>query len=101
MELLDKESHLVLALKLEIIVAKYSFIGQGTWIFTGFTRLCKALVAGHIVVRLLPLAIAYLALVHAKMWNPRKWRNKLDMKAGCQEMKSVLISQFLLKCLIY
>ncbi|WCJ19350.1 rhomboid protein-related [Euphorbia peplus] len=54
-----------------------SAIPGGTGLFTGFTRLCKGLaavlVAGHIVVRFLPPAIAYLALIPAKTipfgWN--------------------------------
>ncbi|KAF2318548.1 hypothetical protein GH714_008835 [Hevea brasiliensis] len=50
---------------------------QGTGFFTGFTRLCKGLavvlVAGHIVVQILPPAVSYLALIPAKTipfaWN--------------------------------
>ncbi|XP_057989423.1 rhomboid-like protein 19 isoform X2 [Hevea brasiliensis] len=49
----------------------------GTGFFTGFTRLCKGLavvlVAGHIVVQILPPAVSYLALIPAKTipfaWN--------------------------------
>ncbi|XP_065872704.1 rhomboid-like protein 19 [Euphorbia lathyris] len=52
-------------------------IPGGTGIFTGFTRLCKGLavvlVAGHIVVQILPPALTYLALIPAKTipfgWN--------------------------------
>ncbi|KAJ9159950.1 hypothetical protein P3X46_025399 [Hevea brasiliensis] len=52
-------------------------ISGGTGFFTGFTRLCKGLavvlVAGHIVVQILPPAVSYLALIPAKTipfaWN--------------------------------
>ncbi|KDP25719.1 hypothetical protein JCGZ_23940 [Jatropha curcas] len=52
-------------------------IPGGTGLFTGFTRLCKGLavvlIAGHIVVQIVPPAVSYLALIPAKTipfaWN--------------------------------
>ncbi|MBA0881184.1 hypothetical protein Goshw_016912, partial [Gossypium schwendimanii] len=50
---------------------------QGSGIFSGFTKLCKGLtvilIGGHIVVRLLPSSVIYLALIPARTipfgWN--------------------------------
>lgn len=52
-------------------------LSGGTNVFSGFTRLCKGLavvlVAGHIVVQILPSSITYLALIPARTipfgWN--------------------------------
>uniref|UniRef100_A0A2P2LIS9 Transmembrane protein 115-like n=1 Tax=Rhizophora mucronata TaxID=61149 RepID=A0A2P2LIS9_RHIMU len=52
-------------------------IPGGTGLFTGFTRLCKGLavvlVAGHVVVQILPSSVNYLALIPARTipfaWN--------------------------------
>ncbi|KAL7109450.1 hypothetical protein ACP275_06G175700 [Erythranthe tilingii] len=51
--------------------------GGGMSIYSGFTRLCKGLavvlIAGHIVVQIIPSAVSYLALIPAKTipfaWN--------------------------------
>ncbi|KAA8539334.1 hypothetical protein F0562_026026 [Nyssa sinensis] len=60
-----------------IIIVFMELNWQGRSLFTGFTRLCKGLavvlVAGHIVVQILPSAVTYLALIPARTipfgWN--------------------------------